>query len=303
MAATSLHTNSSTMDSTAISINAFAAPFPQQRHEAIRHVEASASLSVIPLLQHNEDRYNFAELPELFRTLIVQASNKLNTFTCFPNLPKKIRLVIWCLTFPRGRRVNLDYWVGYSFRSTCSKLDRKRTFWIETHCAHPTTLYINQESRQETLRRYYVLLRPDSPYEPYSAVRPICYNPAIDFGFNTTTEIDSLYRLGLQTILKDNDSTFFSSIQELEIRDWQFTAQENEALRSATHKSKLPKSCVCSVFFNFPRLRRLKMSKDPDNGHPLILNQGVEKLMKDWDEFLKKFTPKGREPFEVSVEP
>jgi hypothetical protein len=85
----------------------------------------------------------------------------LQSFTCFPNLPIELRLKIWRHCLPGPRLVICRRFITYS------KHDGEE-------CARqvPTTLFVNRESRGETLKAY-CLIRPK-----YQSV--VAFNPDRD---------------------------------------------------------------------------------------------------------------------------
>jgi hypothetical protein len=83
-------------------------------------------------------------------------------FALFPKLPRELRLKIWHHTFPNPRKVTVGNLMDYQARSTI-----------------PISMWINAESRSETLKHYF-MLDPrllDSPLRD----RPVlCFDPLKD---------------------------------------------------------------------------------------------------------------------------
>jgi len=65
------------------------------------------------------------------------------SFTLFPKLPIEVRLKIWRLAFPTNRKLELHF-------VTINQFD----ILLAAVSSNPVTLYVNQESREETLRFY-----------------------------------------------------------------------------------------------------------------------------------------------------
>ncbi|KUJ06791.1 uncharacterized protein LY89DRAFT_743429 [Mollisia scopiformis] len=105
------------------------------------------------------------------------ALGSLTEFTCFPELPAELRLMIWRLTFPKERKVGL---LMMTFTSTKK---RKSLHSKQLNEPLPVSLHINHESRIETLTHYQIFYRSDvgdiEPLaEPYD--RPLCVNTTLD---------------------------------------------------------------------------------------------------------------------------
>ncbi|KAF8863003.1 hypothetical protein BDZ45DRAFT_738682 [Acephala macrosclerotiorum] len=117
------------------------------------------------------------ELPDPDQALYIQMGKPLDVFERFSNLPIEIRLRIWRLSFPEGRNMWLD--IGHN-------TERFFEDWYKHHLQRPfpIALYINQESRSETLRHYVILYQSEgSPLleqtygsRPYKkgGKRPMC---------------------------------------------------------------------------------------------------------------------------------
>ena len=65
------------------------------------------------------------------------------SFTLFPKLPIEVRLKIWRLAFPTNRKLELHFVIINQFDILLAAVS-----------SNPVTLYVNQESREETLRFY-----------------------------------------------------------------------------------------------------------------------------------------------------
>jgi hypothetical protein len=65
------------------------------------------------------------------------------SFTLFPKLPVEVRLKIWRLSFPNNRKLELHFVIINPFDILLAAVS-----------TNPAALYVNQESREETLRFY-----------------------------------------------------------------------------------------------------------------------------------------------------
>ncbi|KAH8790336.1 hypothetical protein F5882DRAFT_491738 [Hyaloscypha sp. PMI_1271] len=88
----------------------------------------------------------------------------LDTFTCFPRLPKEIRNKIWALAALEPRVIPL-------FIMTRDLEHRK----VSSQAAHPAIVHVNTESREEGMRYYERVLEKCSGFCPH---RDLPYTPA-----------------------------------------------------------------------------------------------------------------------------
>ena len=79
----------------------------------------------------------------------------LDTFTLFPRLPIELRFNIWRLSFPRGRQVNFAA-VGTNISPRHSTVIRKEDLFSSPL---PIILFVNKESRKETMKHYLFVSR------------------------------------------------------------------------------------------------------------------------------------------------
>ncbi|RDW61042.1 hypothetical protein BP6252_12425 [Coleophoma cylindrospora] len=109
----------------------------------------------------DEPTSNPAPTSLLRRDVELMESQDMLTFIQFAKLPAEIRCMIWRATFADQQRIyDLDNNFNVRVSNTVSK---------------PVTLYVNQESRNETLKHYY-LLYPHAD----TCCSPIYINPSID---------------------------------------------------------------------------------------------------------------------------
>ena len=120
----------------------------------------------------------------------------LKKFTLFPKLPLELRRKVYRWSFPQGRLVSARKEL---LAPNQHPIEDERALRIRTALtggdsrAHPPiTLFVNKESREETLRHYCVLFRTDDPdddsgrYESlHHPRRPFCFNPDLDTWYAT----------------------------------------------------------------------------------------------------------------------
>ncbi|KAG4437338.1 hypothetical protein IFR05_007190 [Cadophora sp. M221] len=164
------------------------------------------------------------ELPDLYEQLFFQLGPALEEFIVFPKLPLEVRLMIWRFAFPPGRHAILDLntFAHLHVARYGEAPDERRRFGIESHCPLPKTLYINSESRCETLRHYCVLYRPKEAFAG-KQLRPFCYNPALDIGAICDSslwnpQVGSSYPHLM--LLRQVAPEIFARIKTIEVWDW-----------------------------------------------------------------------------------
>lgn len=106
--------------------------------------------------------------------------------------------------------------------------------WKDTmelsHCQLPVTLYVNHESRTETLKHYYVLFRGDVPGIPNHrwVKKPFCFNPTRDMAVllnpdnDFTPELRSTRGIDCAkwlSYIQFQHPSCLSKVQKLEIRN------------------------------------------------------------------------------------
>jgi len=156
----------------------------------------NVNLSILSLL---------LELPDADEALVPQT--KLTTFTKFYELPLEIRQLIWRHSFPPGRTIRLDTdW----YCTCCLKFQHKPTY--------PTTLWVNQESRAETLLFYrYYKIDDDDNIEDIDQFYPMCFNPLRDKLYFTSYHLlFGYFRVWMKEFVR-NQPTAFDKVTELAI--------------------------------------------------------------------------------------
>jgi len=104
-------------------------------------------------------------------------------FVRFKELPTELRLMIWQCAFPPGRHIDIDnhgvnkqphYGEDDNDQNHNSSVIRRILFRDL-----PVTLYVNRESRHETLR-YYHMIFPEDCFDQASRSTQLCVNPSRD---------------------------------------------------------------------------------------------------------------------------
>ncbi|KAG4438369.1 hypothetical protein IFR05_006131 [Cadophora sp. M221] len=100
---------------------------------------------------------------------------KPTTFTLFPKLPFEIRCMVWAAALPDGEKVKGISLLKYQPRSGgTSQQIRDYADQINQWVVMPIAFCINQESRNETLRHYYIL--PATLSDPTIKVAPYVFS-------------------------------------------------------------------------------------------------------------------------------
>jgi hypothetical protein len=148
--------------------------------------------STLVLMSHDpiasfDTRSTFAllsfELPDPDGEVFIQLGNGLSEFTIFQELSLELRLKIWRSAFPRSRKRFLDYIPGqhYEFLDNYD-FETEKAVTQQKFDPLPSTLFINRESRAETLR-YYCLagyVCGGNEFSPRLTNKPLCFAPTRD---------------------------------------------------------------------------------------------------------------------------
>jgi hypothetical protein len=106
-----------------------------------------------------------------FTNLSISPISQTDTFTNFTKLPIELRLIVWDLTFERGKSVHRRRDIGI-FPGASGHLRVMGGVM-------PLALHFNHESRRETLRHYRLLF--DCPPSPnFTISKPFYYCPQLD---------------------------------------------------------------------------------------------------------------------------
>lgn len=100
------------------------------------------------------------------QALSIPPEEPFKKFTLFPKLPAELRIKVWRYTFPEPRVVLLDYICRYE-----TALNIRNTLGIGNVQTFPKALHVNQESREETLRAYYIIYHHPAGFV-YSQLQP-----------------------------------------------------------------------------------------------------------------------------------
>ena len=112
-----------------------------------------------------------------------------DTFIQFSELPTELRLTIWQMSLPKER--NVEIFLGRNRRTGGPK--GYYSFTVRSLSrSNPITLFVNHESRMETLRYYKLIFRPDFLFRGDA----IYFDPAMDYVF-----VD-LYRMTRESVME-----------------------------------------------------------------------------------------------------
>ena len=208
------------------------------------------------------------EMPDSDQELFSPGVKDLNIFHFFPKLPIEVRLAIWRLCFPAPRKVNLR-----PTKSSFGKRDPECLNgliygrWtscrsISQHMQLPVTLYVDKESRSETLRKYRILFR-ESPYCPCSprAPQPIIFNPNRDLLYIDLSSLVNGDEFGTANKPSIFRSCDFQGVKSLEIRRWMIDFGVESCLRQTGVMAR------CLRFFH--DLEELRLVMDGHRSYPM----------------------------------
>lgn len=252
-----------------------AKPSGEQYKIQIKMVGEAPESSLVPLAEKREAVEPSREL--LVSDITADADDSSNEeksaensvkFTLFPELPIEIRLQIFRTMFPSSRHVCLDVDFPWTFNYESS-------IQAQNRIPLPPTLFINQESRSETLKHYQVVFKSDSTafkgYEPF-AERPFCFNSRIDSVYITFGSLHggTNYRRfdTWMDYLNAQLPGGTNSIQSLEVRDMSWEAPIKAWIQG---ESPLPSLAKCNKGGGLQWFRGLSelcftQHRDADNG-------------------------------------
>ncbi|KAH9211403.1 hypothetical protein DL95DRAFT_511257 [Leptodontidium sp. 2 PMI_412] len=128
------------------------------------------------------------------------------TFTLFPKLPYEIRCMVWKAALPNAKTVKRMPLMTYRTQGGGNAQQlRELADRVNEDCVIPIALYINQESRNETLRRYYVV--PATLPDPTIKIAPYVFSRGLDAAL-----IDFSSAINNQTVLNWKDNTWLSGL-------------------------------------------------------------------------------------------
>jgi 2EXR family len=190
----------------------------------------------LPDMDEVIDAFNLLalELPDPEQELSPQNLRpKLETFTCFPELPFELRSKIWRFTFPGRRIIDLTLATQHivRFRTRGRPADPKL----------PVALHVNQESRSIALKAYYIIFQQQPRWvnkKQPTGMRPICFDPKVDSVFVDLNDI--LIRINPHKMF-GKDLECLNMIKTLEIRNFRWLSEVDYFDKStsyALHHSK-----------------------------------------------------------------
>ncbi|PVH80013.1 hypothetical protein DL98DRAFT_532449 [Cadophora sp. DSE1049] len=221
--------------------------------------DVEVALAVMTLYLPDPDEELFAQVDD---------NQNLREFHPLNRLPLEIRLTCCRMMFPGRRVVNLQPGQKLGYRQPL-KSD-----------PFPITLYIDRESRQETLRHYYILASPKlhyddwgTPYHDFKLGRPpsrICINPLVDsvhlsFFICRESEWDRKF---LERLIREN-AACFATLKEIELRDVRYksaTRADDEGEKQLYHMVSVQKGNK-GLLLLLPSLERLCVTGDRDNSN------------------------------------
>lgn len=198
----------------------------------------------------------------------------------------------------------MDWYIAQSFEC---EWDQVPSYGIETSCSLPPTLYVNQESRRETLNHYSIIPRPCTRIEGFNVrtrVRPLCYSPLLDTMFFTDGHImDGSHWKWLHRI-KEASLETFNKIEELEIRNWHCCMSLGLELASSLKSGKLFEELA--FFFQFPGLKSVNiiLSKECSDALAYTTADIFEKadIILGVEMLFQKYAPHGTASPKVTVQ-
>jgi hypothetical protein len=194
-----------------------------------------------------------------------------DTFTLFPRLPIELRLKIWRLGFPRGRQVSFAAFApGISPKD--SEVIRKKDL---LGSPLPITLFVNNESRTETMKHYLMVSRRYTDRLRTVNEEPFCYNPNLDLAWIAPLTILGHYHTNWMGYLKSKAPEAFSKTKVLEVRFWDWdTAFNSERIHGERFKMVANyghNEWQMEPFLYFTSLEHLKLIRNFDF-HPVNLD-------------------------------
>ena len=160
-------------------------------------------------------------------------TDKLDTFHCFPSLIKELQIKIWQFAFPPPRRVEVrPNRFCRQKKPHCSscKCRAKHTAPL------PTTLYVNHQSREETLRHYRLVWMKSETQGTFNGkVKPLCFDPSRDFLYTDMFDMMCCTRSDWMTPLIAHrflNRDCFKDVKVLEVRSWEWYDRIGESLQT-----------------------------------------------------------------------
>lgn len=214
-------------------------------------------------------------------------------FTQFPDLPTELRLQIWHHTFPSARNV----YIGSPFHN---ELCMRRSKHADPEALpepkpFPISMWINQESRTETLKCHFILHPKSVNFHKTIGRSPLCLNPVRDSVYLRYADLhwSTYWRRGWTIeeyfqLLTDHGASHMRKIKCIQIHNVDTTTF---ILRSSREDFKrtpeeLKEECTRiygALFRHFPALQRIEFkSRDQSSRTKLVLARLATPDLKAW---------------------
>lgn len=188
------------------------------------------------------------------------------SFTLFPKLPIEIRLMIWRSTFPRNGSFDLHDLASRPFPQ------ERHPSGFEPLFSAPPTLYANRESRQETLKHYFIF-HDEASGSSDNLREPVYFNTKLDQVYVLACKLDSpRWNVWLEFLEGDGVGTgLLGQIECLEVRFGRWGWQMKREIEREMDKFYMSFLCPkWGQLTRFSALKRLVLAP----GHP-PLNEKV----------------------------
>ncbi|KAE9363606.1 hypothetical protein N431DRAFT_564235 [Stipitochalara longipes BDJ] len=117
------------------------------------------------------------------------------SFTVFPKLVVELRLKVWRSAFPPPRHVKLDLSYHFCEHDISPEIEAMQDHDLSLPL--PVTLFVNHESREETLRHYIVVWRSNMIDTVKGYIeKPFCLDPSCDSVYFYSTWAHMEYQQG-----------------------------------------------------------------------------------------------------------
>lgn len=245
------------------------------------------------------------ELPDSNHDLAMQL---LDSFPQFRELPTELRLRIFKTMFPKSQHIHFGVLQPQPLKipgktrskqySSIAKLysnEQYRCHEIAQSRALPITLYINHESREETLKTYKAVdLRPDSRYY-CGATKLFCFSPSRDTAYFCRTPRKQWQYAIFWELLEERVPGLLDIIQEVEIKDVvlrKMVVDEAYLWKPESEKEKekvknFP-NYMANIIRRFPGLKKLVLTLVMDDEGLNMDDNGKERAAKLVGDYLEE---------------
>jgi len=240
-------------------------------------------------------------------------------FPRFQEFPVEIRLKIWLLTFPEPRKVYLGVYEYYS-----SRPDAYDGEWWDYHRKNhplPVALWINAESRAETLRHYCVFYPEEFfPASHKKHFKPLCFNPSEDsfdiiyldifpYEYETLPQLPLLSFEDHLSALSAQHPSCMRKIHELRIQQVHYNMTEGYSVYDLFNSDAPAGSLIVEAephfysafIFNFPALRRIIWGQDSFTYDDLLWRSDLVNALRAFLEKNKERFEDGRAPEVIAL--